>query len=454
MDRPFLRVQSDASVASVVPCIDTKPEFPLQDKGILDNMNDDHIFIGSELSYFSAKVRSYLEWKGIPFKQALPSKKVFQEIILPLTGVAFIPILVLPTSPPTAIQDSRQIIRYVEETFRNDRHPVISRKPRLAFVAALIEILVDQWLSIQGKYWMAGKGAFEEQKTWVFVELGDMLLGGEKASAEEKEAAGRQPWPTDFATEGITEETVPAIREQFLTILGHLSDHFARYRFVLGDRITLADFSLYATIYVHLYRNPVPGYILKTRFPLVAEWVERVSGLGRAGSAHGNVVKLDEGKWVVDYPTDEDEDIPATIKPLLSLLLKDYIPLLSDTVAKVADFLDEKRGEPAPQNNQWQLLPRSIGEHEFQLHSGRSELVGKGRRTINTHGAWMLQEVISGQYHGMEDLCDQVIRELVGTDVAENSWKACVDVVNKGEWVLEREGNVLVGKPNKNGEST
>ena len=36
--------------------------------------------------------------------------------------------------------------------------------------------------------------------------------------------------------------------------------------FLLGHRPSIGDFGLLAPIYAHLYRDPVPGFILRTRW--------------------------------------------------------------------------------------------------------------------------------------------------------------------------------------------
>ena len=43
--------------------------------------------------------------------------------------------------------------------------------------------------------------------------------------------------------------------------------------FLLGHRPSIGDFGLLAPIYAHLYRDPVPGFILRTRW--VYKWVYR-----------------------------------------------------------------------------------------------------------------------------------------------------------------------------------
>lgn len=56
---------------------------------------------------------------------------------------------------------------------------------------------------------------------------------------------------------GIDEKVGEAVEKQFRVLLGMLESHLEEWRFVLGDRISLADFSLYGPFYAHLWRDPV-----------------------------------------------------------------------------------------------------------------------------------------------------------------------------------------------------
>jgi hypothetical protein len=45
---------------------------------------------------------------------------------------------------------SKTLVKSYVKSFPNDRHPAIPNNPKLAFMAALFEILVDRWFAIQG----------------------------------------------------------------------------------------------------------------------------------------------------------------------------------------------------------------------------------------------------------------------------------------------------------------
>jgi glutathione S-transferase len=80
-------------------------------------LDRDHFyrFYGADLSYFSAKVRPALRYKRIPFVEILPTPQVYREVIIPRTGLAFIPIVI--TADDEALQDTSEILDQLEQRF-------------------------------------------------------------------------------------------------------------------------------------------------------------------------------------------------------------------------------------------------------------------------------------------------------------------------------------------------
>ena len=76
-------------------------------------MKDTYILYGSYASYYTAKTRSYLRKKGIPFVERLPSDLTFRETVRPTSGSHRIPQLMTPEG--LVLQDSVAIQDYLEE---------------------------------------------------------------------------------------------------------------------------------------------------------------------------------------------------------------------------------------------------------------------------------------------------------------------------------------------------
>ena len=53
-------------------------------------------FYAAEISYFSAKVRPSLRYKGLHFVELLPTPEAYRDVILKRTGLGFIPVVVTP----------------------------------------------------------------------------------------------------------------------------------------------------------------------------------------------------------------------------------------------------------------------------------------------------------------------------------------------------------------------
>ena len=83
---------------------------------VSDTKNETHKLYGAPLSLYTAKARSYLIFKQIPFEEIFSSMKVYKKIIVPKTGVRFIPVVKTPEGE--FLQDTSHIIDTLEQ-----RHP-------------------------------------------------------------------------------------------------------------------------------------------------------------------------------------------------------------------------------------------------------------------------------------------------------------------------------------------
>ena len=87
-----------------------------------------YLLYGAYASYYTAKVRSYLRKKGIPFAERLPSDPTFREVVRPTSGNHRIPQILAPDGE--VIQDSVAIVDALEEVFPNlPAHPSTACQP-------------------------------------------------------------------------------------------------------------------------------------------------------------------------------------------------------------------------------------------------------------------------------------------------------------------------------------
>ncbi|KAI7667617.1 hypothetical protein KC319_g6618, partial [Hortaea werneckii] len=127
-----------------------------------------YTLVGSELSLFTGKIKTYLQWKGIPHDVLLPSDDVFKNIIIPGAGIAMIPVLLIHDDQGSlanakVLQDTKEIMDYFESMYPPGpranylhspmQHAVVPPTPNRAFAAQLFELLADEWLLTQAMYW-------------------------------------------------------------------------------------------------------------------------------------------------------------------------------------------------------------------------------------------------------------------------------------------------------------
>ena len=93
---------------------------------------------GSYASYFTAKTRSYLRKKGIPFVERLPSDPVFRNKVRPLSGSARITQLLTPDGD--VVQDTVEILDFLEERFPDI--PAFPKTPKQRTFVHLMELMI------------------------------------------------------------------------------------------------------------------------------------------------------------------------------------------------------------------------------------------------------------------------------------------------------------------------
>lgn len=336
--------------------------------------------IGTEVSLYSGKARSYLRYKDIPFKEVLSTAEVYQKIIVPRTGVRFIPVVISPDD--VAVQDTTDIIDFLEERFPEPS--VYPSGPLQKLVGLLFEVYGDEWLLIPAMYY---RWWFKEDNyDFIVMEFGRTTAPDADEQAQKKlgeQIAGY--FGGSLPILGATEKNHKAIEAWYEEFLELFSAHLDQYPFLLGTRPSIGDFGLIAPLYAHLYRDPYPGKLMKTRAPRVAQWVERMIK-----------PKPKSGEFL------PEDQVPETLEPILKMMFDEHFPVLLDTVAKTSAWIDENPGKE---------IPRTIGQHEFSI-KGVTE-----KRAIFPYTQWMFQRPVS-YYQSMKGderkRADKLLKKLGG----------------------------------------
>ena len=294
-------------------------------------MTEPCFLYGSHASYHTAKTRSYLRKKGIPFVERLPSHPRFREHVRPTSGNHRIPQLELADG--TVIQDSIAIADALEAL-----HPEPSpypRGPRQQIAVRLFEVLFDSWL---------GRPAWHYR--WNFMEENYGFVGREfgrsfkpQGSNDEIDHYGRviaDRMEGKRAGMGATEEVLPAFEEIYLDALRVLEAHFTTTPYLFGGLPTTADHMLMGPLFGHLARDPVPATLMKQRAPRVFRWTEAM-----------NTPELLSPEFAVhELAFDADDFVADTTRELLALCIADC----ADNLVRSAEMYNEwvaEQGEVA-----------------------------------------------------------------------------------------------------------
>jgi glutathione S-transferase len=336
---------------------------------------------GTPTSYYTAKVRAYLNFKAVPFREVLTTEDVYRDVVVARTGVWMIPVLITPDD--IAVQDSTEIIDLLEERF--PQSPVCPSTPWQRIVSRLLELYGDEWLIMTAIHYRWTK---PENREFALAEFGRQA--SPQGTPEEQKQAGLDKarvfggW-VDLL--GIDEITGPGIEEAYEELLAALEDHFRDHDFLLGSRPSIADFSLFGGLYAVLFRDPLSGRMMSSLAPRVVKWVERMLA-----------PKPLTGDFLAN------DEVPATLDPILRAIFDDQYPVLKDTTQLVARWSTENPREP---------FPKTIGQHDFELRGRR------GKRNVYPYAQWMLQRALDAYRDtGPSDryTIDRHLRRLGGLD--------------------------------------
>lgn len=329
-------------------------------------MPDVYKFYAMNHSYYSGKIRPYLRYKGIPYREVLATLWVYKRFIIPRTGVQMIPVLQSPDD--VVVQDTTEIIDFLEQRF--PERPIYPDTPRQRLTALLFELFADEWLLFPAMHYRWSY--LKEQETWMMGEFG--RVGGNWLPAPLRRLLGRRvagPFRGFLEPLGINAQTAPAIELLYEHFLDLLNIHFKQQPYLLGTRPSMGDFALTGPLYAHLWLDPYPHAIMEQRAPAVVDWIARI-----------NAEEQSAGEFL---PGDA---VPETLNPLLALIFSEHFPILADTVRRLPAWLQANPGKPH--------ISRAIGEHAFTINGVKS------RRLVFPYSQWMLQRPLD-YYQGLDE---------------------------------------------------
>jgi len=267
-----------------------------------------YVLYGSHASYATAKSRSYLRKKGIPFVERLPAAARFREVVRPASENHRIPQIEAPDG--TVVQDTTAIFDFLEERFPEPA--AYPPGPRQQLVARLFEVLLDselgrvawhyRWNFMDENYGFVGREfgrSFRPQGTDAELDH----YGGVIAERMESKRAGL----------GDSPPLRPVMEQIYFEVLSILEEHFTTQPYLFGGLPSIADHVLMGSLFGHLARDPEPSRLMKTRAPRVFRWTE-----------HMNTPEIQSPEFA-ETPMAylPDDALPETVRSLLRLCISD-----------------------------------------------------------------------------------------------------------------------------------
>lgn len=333
---------------------------------------------GWKCSYFTGKLKAYMQYKNIPYKwkpmnifDFYKAKKKFGVTVMPY----------IETPEKVLIQDTRDIIHELERRFpgdstngandtdNNDQIPgnssIFPSTPCKLFVSNLLETWFDEYWVPMAMYY---RWNFHENEVFFRDEATRNLLPIPVPAS--------MPIPK-FIQNLFTNQTVSMLKsflphvgvmpKQFDMIeswtehvLTLLDTHFEKHPYLLGATPTVGDFSLAGPLIPHLARDPYPKQHLltKEKYPSVHRWINDIS----------TKTYLD-----ISVPTCKnepiDDSIPDTLRPILSIILTEFVPMTQAMLPCIEEIRQNpKFYNTATNSSTHKTLPRRLDVVGFPFH--------------------------------------------------------------------------------------
>jgi len=310
--------------------------------------------LGWIVSPYSQKTLAYLKYKNIPHTDRAPNLWELSNKIPKRVGKSIMPTMQTPDGEWW--QDSSDIIDKLEA--RYPEQPIVPAGPKQRITAHLLEMHGDEWLVLSALHYRWSRPGNARFIVNEFARLGVPWLPGFIGRLAGKRIRNMmKAYLPRFGIVGDTQQGLESFTEQ---LLERLNTHFQDYDYLLGGRPCIGDFALFGQIYAHLYRDP-ESTPLFDNLPHLVKWIERLL----------NPDQTHKGEFLAN------DEIPATLTPILKTLFAEQFSFAEKVVAGIDDI--------AERNPQAKRVSRIIGEASFKV--GGVE----GKRCMFSFWQWKVQ---------------------------------------------------------------
>lgn len=224
---------------------------------------------GSRVSYYTGKLEAYLRYKGIPYAlHGMPYDKA--RFLKEKVGSVQMPIV--DRGDGRWMSDTTPILFELEK--EHPSHPILPDDPVIGYIAKLIEDYADEWLWRSAMHYRWSYPYSRELISNILVD--ELGVPVRLPRFVVRRMIRRRQIKFFTKRDGVTPATRDHVEQGYLNALDHMSRILKHRPFILGTKPSLADFGLMAPMFRHFSQDPDPEEVMRTRAPLVYEWVARM----------------------------------------------------------------------------------------------------------------------------------------------------------------------------------
>jgi len=287
---------------------------------------------GSRVSYYTGKLEAYLRYKGVPYTlHGMPYDKA--DELKEKVGSIQMPIV--DREDGRWMSDTTPILFELEKELPED--PILPDDPVVAFIAMLMEDYADEWLWRSAMHYRWSYRYSRELLSNILVDEISTPVPFPRFIV--RRMIRRRQIKYFTKRDGVTPTTWKHVEQGYLNALDGLTKILEQRPYLLGTKPSLADFGFMAPMFRHFSQDPDPEEIMRTRAPLVYEWVARM------WSAH----RTPDGTFIFK--------ITEELTPLLKEICETHLQQLASNAA--AYDAGQARFEMAVQGCQYRDMPVS-----------------------------------------------------------------------------------------------
>lgn len=342
--------------------------------GAPKRMSDTYLLYGVPVSFFTAKIRCYLRKKAIPFQERLPAHPDFFGRAMSTVGRFVVPVLETPDG--VIVQDTKEMVDLLEARF--PERPQLPQGACQSIVGLILELFIDE-----------GHVKTALHYRWNFPDQNDEFLSRQLgrfiAPTADNDTARALAARTTTTIRGVLERSgvhavaINPIEESTLDLIDAMDVHLRHLPYFLGGRPTVADYAFAGLFVAHMGRDPAPSILIKSRAERVWRWIERIQ------SHDPDMPEF----WDMPEEVLAHDAIPDTLRVILQLVARDFLPEAMSTIAAVDAWLAAhpqiKQGDLVVEDGGTRV--KSIGMHAPMLRGVAVNM------EVRHYMLWMIQSV-------------------------------------------------------------